>query len=200
MGAPSPRLARGWATPSWGLAFRLPPGLSRKKEGCQTIAVKALGALQSVLRQSWEQGFGGQHSATESFHWIDMPGSAHFLFGQPPAKNLDPLGEQANPHLRHFVNALLGLNSGAGKHFLENLNLAMSIKGAKQDPHQAMLIGRPLALVRACLRLEPDGQTALSQGFEAQSTGGVENLQIPVRLGGRRRVEGAWQGEDGLVP
>ena len=43
MGVPSPRLARGWITPSWGLAFRLRhPGVSQKKEGCQTIAVKAL--------------------------------------------------------------------------------------------------------------------------------------------------------------
>ena len=34
--------------PSWGLAFRLPPGVSRKKEGCQTIAVKALAAYYAA--------------------------------------------------------------------------------------------------------------------------------------------------------
>ena len=45
MGAPSPGLARGRTTPSWGLAFRLRhPGVSQKKAGCQTIAVKAPGS------------------------------------------------------------------------------------------------------------------------------------------------------------
>jgi hypothetical protein len=161
-----------------------------------------LGALQSVLRKSWAEGFGGVQPDKESFHWFDMPGSDAFLFGLPSSPTLDPLGGEANPHLRKFVNALLGLKGGQGARWLENINFAMSTGRDKQNPKLSMLIGRPLALVRASLGLEVAGRPAVTQIWEKLSkdnTGGIEQLKIPVRLGERRQTNGVWRGSDGLA-
>ena len=162
----------------------------------------ALGALQSVLRKSWSEGFGGIQPEMESFHWVDIPGSKTFLFGKAPTPALDPLGEKANPHLRQFVNALLGLKGGSGARLMENINCALSTGGGNLNSNLAMLIGKPLALVRASLSLEVEGRPAPAQAWNDLSknnTGGIEQLKIPVRLGDRQLKNGVWQGSDGLA-
>jgi len=168
----------------------------------------ALGALQAVRKKSWEQGAGGEGEEIESFHWIDIPGSDGFFFGLPPKSIDDPLGSAANPHLRQFVKGLLSLAEGAGQAFsalLEKLNEALSASGgagSRQDPNLALLIGKPLALVRARLRLELDGSPAYAQPAgrpDAERTGKIEAVKFPVRLGDRRKWNDMWIGDDGLA-
>jgi hypothetical protein len=178
----------------------------------------ALGALQAVQRKSWEQGVGAKFEDIESFHWVDIPGRESFFFGRPPKQIADPLGEKANPHLRAFVKGLLSLSEGSGQAFgqlLDNMNEAFSAvqgSGSGQNPNLALLIGKPLALVRAALSLELDGRLARAQGWadiNTGRTGGIEKLTVPIRLGDRRKWDdvrpgggakaGYYLGEDGLV-
>jgi len=167
----------------------------------------ALGALQAARKKSWEQGAGGKRPEIESFHWIDIPGSDAFYFGLPPKTLDDPLGSTANPHLRQFVKGLLSLAKGAGQAFsalLEKLNEALSVSGSgsSQNPNLALLIGKPLALVRATLRLELDGSPAHAQAApqpQAERTGQIERVKFPVRLGDRRKWNDMWVGDDGLA-
>ena len=168
----------------------------------------ALGALQAVQRKSWAQGVGADRAAIESFHWVDIPGSENFFFGSPPQTIVDPLGEKANPHLRAFVKGLLSLTEGKGQAFsdlLDKMNETFSAAGGANSSHNsnlALLIGKPLALVRASLRLEVDGHIACAQGWDAvqgEQTGGIEQLTVPVRLGDRRKWQDVWLGDDGLI-
>jgi hypothetical protein len=172
---------------------------------------RALGSLQAVQRKSWDQGAGAKREEIESFHWVDIPGSTSFFFGTPPRQISDPLGESANPHLREFVRALLSLSGESGAAFgqlLDNMDAALSAgggSGSSRNPSLELLIGRPLALVRAEIRLELDGDPALAQGWneshqdEKDRRGGVEKTRFPVRLGDRRYWKGTWLGEDGLA-
>ena len=168
----------------------------------------ALGALQRVLRKSWRAGVGGVHPELESFHWIDIPGSKNFFFGASPQTITDPLDEKANPHLRAFVKGLLSLTEGRGQAFSDLLNTMSEAfsgaggEGSGHNPNLALLIGRPLALVRASLRLEVDGRLACAQGWndlQQMQTGKVEQLNARVRLGDRRKWHDVWLGDDGLV-
>ena len=167
----------------------------------------ALGSLQAVQRKSWREGVGAQRDPIESFHWIDIPGSTTFFFGKPPEKSVDPLGENANPHLRAFVKGLLSLSEGSGQAFsdlLDNINEALSATsgaGAGNNPNLALLIGKPIALVRASIHLELDGRPASAQGWNDKpaSTGGIEQLKFPLRLGDRREWQNVWLGDDGLA-
>jgi hypothetical protein len=172
---------------------------------------RALGALQAVQRKSWDQGAGARREPIESFHWVDLPGSAGFFYGTPPQQIADPLGREANPHLREYVRGLLSLTEGSGAAFgqlLDRMDEALSARrpnDTSRDPGLALLVGRPLALVRARLRLELDGEPARPQGWDAAQTdaklqgGGLAQVRFPVRLGERRPWEGTWLGEDGLV-
>ena len=166
----------------------------------------AIGALQAVQRKSWTQGVGAKREEIESFHWIDIPGSETFYFGHPPDKIIDPLEEKANPHLRAFVKSLLSLNEGSGSAFdqlLLRINEALSVAGGSaQNPNLALLIGKPLALVRASIRMELDGRVACDQGensSQGDPTGGITKVKFPVRLGDRRKWNDIWLGDDGLV-
>jgi archaellum component FlaC len=168
----------------------------------------AVGALQAVQRKSWKCGVGGQKEEIESFHWVDIPGSEQFFFGKPPNGIPDPLGEGANPHLRAFVKGLLALAEGGGQAFgrlLEKMNEVLSASGGtgpSQNPNLALLIGKPLALVRASIRLELDGRPACAQGWDdlkGEQTGGIEKVKFPIRLGDRWKWNDVWLGDDGLV-
>jgi hypothetical protein len=169
---------------------------------------RALGSLQSVSRKSWRDGVGARRPPLESFHWVDIPGSRNFFFGTPPQRITDPLGDQANPHLRAFVTGLLSLSEGSGQAFSNLLDRASEAAspgpgaGGGQSPNLALLIGRPLALVRASLRLELDGHPARAQGWadlETARTGGIEQVKFSVRLGERRKWNDVWLGDDGLA-
>ena len=159
----------------------------------------ALGALQVVEKKAWTGSVDGR---MESFHWIDIPGSRDIFFGTSPTEIKNPLPANANPHLRQFVMGLLPLSEGCGQRFsnlLNSMSEALSSSsggGASQNPNLALLIGKPFALVQASLHLEVDGRIAASpDGL----TGGIEDLQFPLRLGDRRQWNDLWLSDDGLA-
>ncbi len=172
---------------------------------------QGLGSLEAVKTKSWEQGVGGNAPEIEGFHWIGLPGTKSFFFGPPSTEDPDPLGPTANPDLRGFVRGLLSLTAQSGAAFaalLQNLNDAMSVgggAGSVRNPNLSLLIGRPLALVRARLALELDGPPALAQGWSEsakprqQRTGDVDSVKFPVRLGDRQKWNDVWVGDDGLI-
>ena len=116
-----------------------------------------------------------------------------------------------DPHLAGFVSGLLGHAEPAA--FLEELadvidrSLATIIPGrAGGDEALGLLIGRPLALVRASLSLELKGGPRARADWQALSNRvtalggeapaedfGFANVNVPVRLGNLSQVE------DGLV-
>lgn len=170
----------------------------------------ALGALQAVKTKSWVDGFGGKAVEIEGFHWIGLPGSKSFVFG-PSKPGTDPLGPTANPHLSKFVLGLLSLDTGKAQAFaalLQKMNEALSVAGgvgSSQNPNLALLIGKPLALVRASISLELDGLPATAQGWNeskesrTQQADEIKNLKFAVRLGDRKPWKDLWLGEDGLI-
>jgi hypothetical protein len=168
----------------------------------------ALGTLQGVQRKSWREGVGALREPVESFHWVDIPGGETFFFGKPEKRTTDPLGTNANPHVRAFIKGLLSLAEGSGQAFadlLDKMNEALSAAGgtsSSRHPDLALLIGRPLALVRASIRLEVDGRIACAQGWDdvqSEQTGRIEQLKFPLRLGDRRKWNDTWLGDDGLM-
>ena len=115
------------------------------------------------------------------------------------------MGATANPHLREFVNSLLSLTRQSGEAFgglLEKMNEALSAGGvgSAQNPNTSLLIGKPVALVRASIALELDGAPAYSQNWNdlnktlEERTGGIGKVKFPIRLGERRQWNGLWLG------
>ena len=104
-----------------------------------------------------------------------------------------------NPHLRNFVNGLLKLKGGAlGTPFHTFLDLLERREEASELPVdqslQSVLTGRPLALVRASLRLELDGPPLRDEtAIPSDAPAPYLSVKFPVRLGDRRF------GSDGLV-
>jgi hypothetical protein len=151
------------------------------------------------------------------FYWVAVPG----------ARGVEAeAGGIQNPHLRDFANFMLSLEFAAAGRFTDLINDAVEAteqRVPEDNPLISVLIGRPLALVRAELRLAADGLPALDQKLswtakdEAGSpsldeiletslgtgtepapnrfmkTGGVDKMHWPVRLGDRRSAN------DGLV-
>ncbi|HET9069149.1 MAG TPA: hypothetical protein VFN28_10940, partial [Amaricoccus sp.] len=107
-----------------------------------------------------------------------------------------------NRHLRGFVNGLIARFGGkAGRGFADFRDLLLRHEeGAdltRNHGMQAMLVGRPLALVRASLRLELDAPPVLDQNRDAilgdPPPPWFRDLAFPVRIGDRRL------GPEGLV-
>jgi hypothetical protein len=128
-----------------------------------------------------------------------------------------------NQHLKAFEDFVLSLDLDEGREFDKLLNQAVESTGQRvpeENPAVSVLIGRPLALVRAELRFEADGLPALDQekSWIAPSessqpsvgtildpslpvpwpnrfmvTGNVEDVRCPIRLGDHRSPS------DGLV-
>lgn len=114
--------------------------------------------------------------------WVAAPDS--------PAAETDP-SAIANIHLRSFVTNLQGRSDGGAgfRNFLSAVDETMwtvDPLGARADQNLSVLIGRPLALVRARVGLELDGlpwknqswrDTMLERGIN------LNTLTFPVRLG-----------------
>jgi hypothetical protein len=75
---------------------------------------------------------------------------------------------------------------------LESASESIDPEGAEQHAAQALLMGRPLALVRASVRLELQGLPAFNQSWEAfgvelargtLDTDGFPDVRFPVRIG-----------------
>jgi hypothetical protein len=122
-----------------------------------------------------------------------------------------------NQHLRDFASAVLAQPAGHLDAMLRVIDRSVSLilpPGAPRDPSLGVLLGRPLALVRASLSVEVKGDPAAHQGWlsmqgdaiaaSAARTGnaawtgrrdtrGWERIAVPVRLGNLA------QAHDGLV-
>jgi hypothetical protein len=114
-------------------------------------------------------------------------------------------GAIPNPHLRKMVTYLLGQGPEFLSDFITAIDNALeNIEPENYAQHQelALLMGRPLALVRASLNLELQGAPAIHQGWEMfrqdlrrphRETNLFERVRFPVRVGEYRQYN------DGLV-
>lgn len=127
--------------------------------------------------------------------WTPVPGQA------------DPveLSEFADPHLRKMVEYLIERGEGFLQNFLTVIDSAMrNINPERFDKQQAMalLVGRPMALVRASVNLQLKGRPAVDQGWEAfrldreraeRQTDGYTKVKFPIRIGEHQQFN------DGLI-
>ncbi len=98
---------------------------------------------------------------------------------------------RTNPHLSKFVLALTQTHN-QGNSFQDFLQVVdetlwtVDPLGSRADQNLSVLIGRPLALVRAQLQFELEGQPVFNQSWRdtlKNRTAGIESLQFPIRLG-----------------
>jgi hypothetical protein len=159
-------------------------------------AGRPLGAVQSVVRPDGWDGRG--------IRWSKLPvgpidpARADAAVARPGDTDLP------NRHLRGFVNGLLNLADPAGRcrnaAFDDFLALIAGVADAgprRAEPENlSVLVGRPLALVRALLRLDLLGPPEVDQSW-SQLDGAVRpgftEVGFEVRLGDRRK------GPDGLI-
>jgi hypothetical protein len=147
-----------------------------------------LGALQKILRVSASGGGGGRPKEDlKTFFWVPWPGT-----------ELKP-EEILNPELRNFVLFLKAMDADTGNAFWNLLDEALGKMDSgtpEDDPLLSVLVGRPLAMVRASLQLELAGLPAYSQAMDQTgkfATGGFNEIKFPLLLGD------AQNDNDGLV-
>jgi hypothetical protein len=147
-----------------------------------------LGVLQKILRLTAAGGTGGvSDQDAKAFFWVPMPGTSH----QPETIH--------NPELKYFVQFLEAMGADTGEAFWNLLDDALAKTDPGEPEHDALLsvlLGRPLALARASVKLELDGLPATNQSWESigkDDTGGFTRAKFPVCLGD------ATNDRDGLI-
>ncbi len=147
-----------------------------------------LGVLQKILWLTAAGGTGGvSDQDAKAFFWVPMPGASQ----RPETIH--------NPELRDFVQFLEKMDADTGDAFWNLLDdaLAKTDPGEPEhDPLLSILLGRPLALTRASLKLELDGLPATDQNMQKigkNDTGGFTRAKFPVCLGD------AANDRDGLI-
>jgi hypothetical protein len=147
-----------------------------------------LGVMQKILRLNAAGGTGGvSDQDTKAFFWVPMPGTSQ----RPETIH--------NPELKYFVQFLEGMGADTGDAFWNLLDDAMAKTDPgepEHDPILSVLLGRPLALARASLKLELDGLPATDQSMDKVGkgeTGGFTRIKFPVCLGD------AANDRDGLI-
>ncbi|NEQ65138.1 MAG: hypothetical protein F6K21_06495 [Symploca sp. SIO2D2] len=128
----------------------------------------------------------------------------------PGINNSTPLSKIPNPHLQDLVSNVMRWGSQSETQwtgFLSNINLALQNidpKSFAQHPALSLLIGRPMAVVRATLGLQAKGLPAVDHTVQAfnydlknnrfnRLTNGFDDVIVPVRLGEAKQLN------DGLV-
>jgi hypothetical protein len=125
--------------------------------------------------------------------WLGAPGSEDYF-----TSDVQSAFAGKNDHLKQFA---LGIQKNEAA-FLKALLLTIDNglgtilpPGAAKDPSTAVLISRPLALVRASMKIDLQGAPAKSQSWEAfkaaadagdetkRSTAQFQRVQLPVLLG-----------------
>jgi len=151
---------------------------------------KLLGALQTIIRVKLSS-----NKNLQSFFWVPVPGSETTPADIPDAR------------LRSFVQKLTTMGADAGKSLLASIAQVQTDSGSapEQDPRLSLLVGKPLALARASLRIELASSpvrmanapvsAAPGQNAPAQdATRGFTRVDFPVRLGGRPGAAGGLAG------
>jgi len=150
---------------------------------------KPLGALQKKL---------GQVSGTgdkSAYYWVDVPGQSGNVAGmdQDLVQRLAAIIK--NIHLQYFCLWALGLSPDMGATFSSLLSDAIASTDQRvpdEDPGVSVLIGRPLALVRASFQFETAGLPAHrplpragtgTSGRDLIETNGFEKVKWPLRFG-----------------
>ncbi len=145
-------------------------------------------------------------SIDQSGRWRPPPGQDRFT----------PPDDIADPALRQIVVHLLHETDDARSAFLQLLVEALArIAPDNHGQHQsiALLMGRPIAVVRASVRLELLGTPPASQSWMAFRTSldgkppdhaGLEDVQFPLRIGEQGQLDdgvvGFWvEGEFGFA-
>ncbi|MCP1846152.1 hypothetical protein ACVIHI_009068 [Bradyrhizobium sp. USDA 4524] len=144
--------------------------------------------------------------------WQGAPGNTA-NYGQPIEKAF----ASANPHLRDFALGLAGSPTpvdylGEILAAIDNAAGFISPRTYKQDGGLSVLIGRPIALVRAAVKLDLLGLPAMDQSMSAfgaaiasdnvleRQDGQLPQLQVPVRIGELSDIDDGMVGyfiEDG---
>lgn len=146
---------------------------------------KLLGALQTIIRVKLTS-----RKNLQSFFWVPVPGSE-----TTPADIPDP-------RLRGFVSKLTTIGADAGTSLLASIARVQADSGAapEQDARLSLLVGKPLALARASLRIELASAPARRVDAAVQNapgqdaTRGFTRLHFPVRLGGLAGTAGGLAG------
>lgn len=118
----------------------------------------------------------------------------------------------ANLHLQNLATAIQNNGAGFMRAFLNNINtVSATVFGNYKNPALSVLMGQPLALVQASLKLEILGQPGVNQSWTAfeneianatatpatfldrRQTNGFTQMKFPVQLGDLHRTQ------DGLV-
>jgi hypothetical protein len=149
-----------------------------------------LGAVRSV----------GDPGGTEEVSWSTLPQRPRQEAAQVTEADIE------NKHLRGFVNGLLShsQSGNAGSAINDLRDLLYRIENRSGPPPEqglhSIISGRPLALVRASLRLEVDGPPIIDRSLSYLSLASAPdgkpsfmNVAFPVRIGDRRL------GADGLI-
>jgi hypothetical protein len=126
---------------------------------------------------------GGGHSP---IGWQSAPGDAATI-----DQDLPTVMAYQNPQLRDFALALGGPGATADFfkalwHVLDTMGETIAPGSLPTDSDLAVLVGRPIALVQAALRLELRGAAMLDHGWDAFGTdtdAGLTGVQFPVVLG-----------------
>ncbi|NEO46983.1 MAG: hypothetical protein F6K55_23820 [Moorea sp. SIO4A3] len=136
--------------------------------------------------------------------WLPMP-------GRDSRPNIENIKSQVNPYLGQLLDYLVNhQNEGFFTDFLTAVNAALeSIEPDNYAQHQsiALMMGRPLALVRARVNLELKGQPSISQNAgDTKVDVEVENpnvprtthefakVKLPIRIGDYRQLNDALVG------
>jgi hypothetical protein len=141
-----------------------------------------------------------QGSIASDCSWLPAPGY--------PAIEKNGL----SPHLRELVTHLTGLKKEDLSTFFTNIETALdNINPASAPQHDALalLMGRPIAVVRAQLRLELRGEAVINQSWDSfrsdlvrcfqdedagvnselvRKSDGVTAVQFPIRIGDSRQL------------
>ena len=157
---------------------------------------RALGTLQRRQPNPLKMG-SGQADALESkdFAWVPIPPM------KMPADPADPLPTDRarsahDVYLGGFIRSLLALKGERGRVYdqlfsgLETTQGGVNQPSSARSPNLAALMGRPLAMVRASLRLELAGLGPLAQGWDKleildpkEGMLGLDKVEFPVSLG-----------------
>ena len=152
-----------------------------------------LGAVQAVIRPDLQ----------ESVIWSTVP--VRPVVQTEGARRTPTDADIPNLHLRNFVKGVLALSEAADGTAFVAFRALLDRLDSKKDRSMEqglppLLAGRPLALVRASLRLELDGLPWTDEGADAVLGSARQSrvashisARFPVRLGDRRL------GPDGLV-
>jgi hypothetical protein len=144
------------------------------------IVFNARGIVQGVLQATGE----GESQ------WSDEPGSDRASGAEPALPD---------PHLQSFIKNLQSAGSKALAGLLtliDRISLCITTGAIQQVRDLSVLVGQPLAVVRATLQLELAGRPVTDQSWSESTTSnsrGFTAVKFPVRLGDIR------MGRDGLI-